>query len=213
MNNFDYLSYLNLNYFLIHIKAFKLFHFREEFVVHAETNQLASLEKSLNEVEDNPIAICGTRIETSKTDIYDCFSEVLTSSWFIPETPSRGITGYRRLTPFEMNSSRKTNKKQMCALRPLKCKTIGVPSPIGMYIRSVPEPILIENIRLTSKKQIITETIDNYEERKIEKNNIQKTGEIEDITPVLPAVLHMAAPPIVILLITLSFEYLMSNSI
>ena len=76
---------------------------------------------------------------------------------------------------------------------------MGAPSPVGIYIRSIPEPILIENIRLISKKQINTETIKNSKKEKIDEEiDITKTAkENEEVTPVLPAVLHTAAPSIV----------------
>jgi len=67
-----------------------------------------------------------------------------------------------------------------------------------IYIRSIPEPILIENVRSTSKRQINAELIRNFDQDgSIEQKKMTKTiSEKGDVTPVLPAVLHMAAPSI-----------------
>lgn len=174
------------------------FHFRKKNNTNDELEKWTSIEKCLSGEKDDSIAYLETQIKPSitvtKTAMNDYAPTNLASSRSIPETPSKEMLQYPRLTPSTMKQ-----KKQNCPLKTLRCKTMGAPSPVGIYIRSIPEPILIENIRLISKKQINTETIKNSKEEKIDEEiDITKTAkENEEVTPVLPAVLHTAAPSIV----------------
>lgn len=174
------------------------FHFRKKNNTNDELEKWTSIEKCLSGEKDDSIAYLETQIKPSitvtKTAMNDYAPTNLASSRSIPETPSKEMLQYPRLTPSTMKQ-----KKQNCSLKTLRCKTMGAPSPVGIYIRSIPEPILIENIRLISKKQINTETIKNSKKEKIDEEiDITKTAkENEEVTPVLPAVLHTAAPSIV----------------
>ena len=115
---------------------------------------------------------------------------------FICETPSKDTFNFPRMTPSNLASCHKTKSAQNSAMNTLKCKKIGAhqPSPVGMYIRCLPEPMLIENIRPTTRKQFDTAYLTIPE---MQKENV-KTKASVDVTPVLPAVIHTAAASLVI---------------
>ena len=181
-----------------------LFNFREKDNTNIMVEKLTPIGKYFPTLRDNSKNYLIAQTETSETDaktaVNDSTPAVLASSRLISETPSKEILRYSQLTPLKTSNSRKINKKQNSALSVFKYRPIDAPSPVGIYIRSIPEPILIENVRSTSKRQINAELIRNFDQDgSIEQKNMTKTiGEKGDVTPVLPAVLHMAAPSIVI---------------
>lgn len=80
-----------------------------------------------------------------------------------------------------------------------------------MYIRSLPEPILIENIRSSKNQKIINANESNAKEairksdgrwsiwdKKISIETKENVPNMTDIVPVLPTVLHKAAASMVI---------------
>ncbi len=112
-------------------------------------------------------------------------------------------------------SSSATKKRTPLTASALKKPT---PSPVGMYIRGGPEPMLIENVRLTQKKLPYTNPA--ITRQKIAVKNAQGRWSIDvkrsptdndsrtskenapeidsNIKPVLPVVLHEAVASMVI---------------
>lgn len=132
------------------------------------------------------------------------------------ETPIKTPTGLgikHRSTPIQRPNS----------LQKSVASKVGVPknvlpasSPVGMYIRSLPEPILIENVRSAQKKKQINSTptskpipvaVKNKEGRwstvRTPRTSTctvslkENTCPPSDIVPVLPTVLHAAAATLV----------------
>ena len=119
-------------------------------------------------------------------------------------------------TPFNKKPSAfsaQTNSLKRPAIKQnlsVKSKSVlATPSPVGMYIRSLPEPILIENVRSANKKVIQSTpnakpvvAVKNKDGRwsvartprsSIKKENIAQQPPAEDFKAVLPTVLHEAA--------------------
>ena len=138
------------------------------------------------------------------------------SSRIVLETPIKtpsGLSIKHRSTPIQSDSMKKP------AMKPVKSKTTFVASsPVGMYIRSLPETILIENVRSAPKmKQIscspmtkpVPVAVKNKQGRwsvarassvATKENRIQ-SSDLTDIKPVLPTVLHEAAATLVNLIL------------
>jgi len=115
--------------------------------------------------------------------------------------------------PLKTSSCQKNKTQTMHNFSHFKSKSVATPSPVGMYIRSLPEPMLIENIRSSNKKHIDTNAM-SYRKEAIrnsdgrwsitEKKNVEPQTEnkenkdhLVDFIPVLPTVLHMAAASMV----------------
>lgn len=134
------------------------------------------------------------------------------SSRVILETPIKTPTGLgarHRSTPIHSESSKKT----VAAKSFVSKNVLPTSSPVGMYIRSLPEPILIENVRSSQKRQIhnlpmakpAPVAVKNKDGRwsvvrtprsssASKENNPVPT---KDFQPVLPSVVHEAAATLV----------------
>ena len=127
-------------------------------------------------------------------------------------TSSNGGNSFK--TPIGTPLSSATKKRTPLTASALKKPT---PSPVGMYIRGGPEPMLIENVRLTQKKLPYTNPA--ITRQKIAVKNAQGRWSIDvkrsstdndcrakengseidsNIKPVLPVVLHEAVASMVI---------------
>ncbi len=138
------------------------------------------------------------------------------SSHIVLETPIKtpsGLSIKHRSTPIQSDSMKKPAPKPS-----VKSKNSFVASsPVGMYIRSLPEPILIENVRSAQKKRQLHSSpmvkpipvaVKNKEGRwsvartprnstAAAKENVAQQSDFTDFKPVLPSVLHEAAATLV----------------
>lgn len=129
------------------------------------------------------------------------------------ETRMKTPSGYGikcRSTPFQHGSVKKAATTQNTVPK----NALVASSPVGMYIRSLPEPILIENVRSAQKKKQIQSipmikpvpvAVKNKEGRwsvaktprsssvSSKENCVQES----DFVPVLPCVLHEAAASLI----------------
>lgn len=133
------------------------------------------------------------------------------------ETPMKTPSGFGvkyRSTPIQNGSAKKSATKPNG--RPNKNPLVAA-SPVGMYIRCLPEPILIENVRSAQKKKQIQSipmikpvpvAVKNKEGRwslartprsstASSKENRLDENNFTDFKPVLPCVLHEAAATLV----------------
>ena len=133
------------------------------------------------------------------------------------ETPLKTPSGFdvkHRSTPIPNGSVKKSATKPNA--RPNK-NTLVASSPVGMYIRSLPEPILIENVRSAQKKKQIRSmpmvkpvpvAVKNKDGRwsvaktprsstMSSKENCVVEDDFANFKPVLPCVLHEAAATLV----------------
>ncbi len=133
------------------------------------------------------------------------------------ETPLKTPSGFgvkHRSTPIPNGSVKKSATKPNA--RPNK-NTLVASSPVGMYIRSLPEPILIENVRSAQKKKQIRSmpmvkpvpvAVKNKDGRwsvaktprsstMSSKENRVDEDDFANFKPVLPCVLHEAAATLV----------------
>jgi hypothetical protein len=137
------------------------------------------------------------------------------------KTPS-GLGVKHRSTPIQNESVKKSATKTN--VRPNK-NTVAE-SPVGMYIRSLPEPILIENVRSAQKKKQIHSSpmvkpvpvaIKNKDGRwsvartpkssnASSKENRLEANNFADFKPVLPCVVHEAAATLVNLVFSMKLR-------
>lgn len=137
------------------------------------------------------------------------------------ETPIKTPSGFGikyRSTPFQPGSAKKNATTQHTVPK----NALVASSPVGMYIRSLPEPMLIENVRSAQKKRQIQSipmsmpvpvAVKNKDGRWSVAKTPRASGaslkencvEEGDFTPVLPCVLHEAAASLV------SFYFAMRN--
>jgi len=128
------------------------------------------------------------------------------SASFIMKTPSKTFCKSPQ-TPLKTSSSQKPKIKPNSSFR---SKISEMQSPVGMYIRSLPEPILIENIRSSKNHKIINTNESNAKEairksdgrwsiddKKISIEMKENLPDPAEIIPVLPTVLHKAAASMV----------------